>query len=51
MFTVEVTVLRTGTEMGGKVGVSGERNGFMVEVGWVGQEQERYEVVGKLPDY
>ena len=30
---------------------SGERNGFMVEVGWVGQEQERYEVVGKLPDY
>ena len=37
----------TGVRRGGRRG----RKGFIVAVGWTGQEQERYEVVGQLPDY
>jgi hypothetical protein len=37
----------TGERRGGRRG----RKGFLVALGWTGQEQERYEVVGHLPDY
>jgi hypothetical protein len=40
-----ININDTGTE---SLVTSGEKNGFMVEVGWEGQEQERYEVVGQF---
>ena len=50
--TFEVTVLRTGPEkIGGKGAGRWERNGFMVAVGWEGQEHGECYVVGHLPGY
>ena len=43
-----VFVVRTGQEFGEKSVGSRERKGIMVQVGWVGQEQGEYEVVGNL---
>jgi hypothetical protein len=42
---------KTPTLMGERRGGRRGRKGFIVAVGWTGQEQERYEVVGQLPDY
>ena len=51
--TFEVTVLRTGPEIGGKGVTRWERKGFMVAVGWAGQDfgDSEYEVVRHLPGY
>ena len=42
---------RSYVPLGGKSAARRERNGFMVVVGWVGQEPGEYEVVGHLPQY
>ena len=44
-------VLRTGPEIGGRGTVRCEWNGFMVAVGWTGQEPREYEVVGHFSGY
>ena len=44
-------ILRTDTEIGGKGTGRWERKGFIVAVGWVGQEHGEYEVVGHLAGY